>query len=160
MIELSSQSDDESFSLAPLEEKEIKFRIFGIDPTATADDEGSEERIVETVLPLASTMVEMPPDSEAHDLIPYTGRLLTCQFLFQYVADVLGPNEESYERTARLSIAVCVVPAVTVSAWHVLPGDGPFTRYIVVDVTNSTEHDAELVYSSNRRMNVLPKETC
>ncbi|KAK6014940.1 hypothetical protein OSTOST_19665, partial [Ostertagia ostertagi] len=75
MIELSSQTDDESFSLAPLEEKEIKFRIFGIDPTATADDEGSEERIVETVLPLASTMVELPPDSEAHDLIPYTGRL-------------------------------------------------------------------------------------
>ncbi|KAK6021522.1 hypothetical protein OSTOST_12806, partial [Ostertagia ostertagi] len=94
MIELSSQTDDESFSLAPLEEKEIKFRIFGIDPTATADDEGSEERIVETVLPLASTMVELPPDSEAHDLIPYTGRLLTCQFLFQYIADVVGPNEE------------------------------------------------------------------
>ncbi|VDP08147.1 unnamed protein product [Heligmosomoides polygyrus] len=180
MIELSSQADDEEFSLAPLEEKAIKFRIFGIDPTATADDEGSDERIVESVLPLASTMAEMPPDSEAHDLIPYTGRLLTCQFLFQYVADVLGPNEEvfggilfsfgslsnddsslqSYERSARLSIAVCVVPAVTVSAWHVLPGDGPFTRYIVVDVTNSTDNDAELVYSSNRRMNVLPKETC
>ncbi|KAK6034345.1 hypothetical protein COOONC_28151 [Cooperia oncophora] len=160
MIELSSQTDDESFSLAPLEEKEIKFRIFGIDPTATADDEGAEERIVETVLPLASTLAETTPDSEAHDLIPYTGRLLTCQFLFQYIADVVGPDEKSYERNARLSIAVCVVPAVTVSAWHVLPGDGPFTRYIVVDVTNSTEHDAELVYSSNRRMNVLPKETC
>uniref|UniRef100_A0A7I4YAL2 N-acetyltransferase domain-containing protein n=1 Tax=Haemonchus contortus TaxID=6289 RepID=A0A7I4YAL2_HAECO len=160
MIELSSKDDDGSFSLAPLEEKEIKFKIFGIDPTATADDEGSEERIVESVLPLASTLAEMTPDSEAHDLIPYTGRLLTCQFLFQYIADVTGPNEETYERTARLSIAVCVVPAVTVSAWHVLPGDGPFTRYIVVDVTNSTDNDAELVYSSNRRMNVLPKETC
>lgn len=45
MIELSSQADDEEFSLAPLEEKAIKFRIFGIDPTATADDEGSDERV-------------------------------------------------------------------------------------------------------------------
>ncbi|RCN37502.1 hypothetical protein ANCCAN_16592 [Ancylostoma caninum] len=161
MIELASEDADAAFSLAPEEEKSIKFRIFGIDPTATADDEGStDEKIVETALPLASTLAETANDSEAHDLIPYTGRLLTCQFLFQYVADVDGPEGESYERSARLSIAVCVVPAVTVSAWHVLPGDGPFTRYIVVDVTNSTEHDAELVYSSNRRMNVLPKETC
>ncbi|ETN77677.1 hypothetical protein NECAME_03095, partial [Necator americanus] len=161
MIELVSQEADAAFSLAPNEEKDIKFRIFGIDPTATADDEGSvDEKIVETALPLASTFAEVANDSEAHDLIPYTGRLLTCQFLFRYVADVNGPEGESYERSARLSIAVCVVPAVTVSAWHVLPGDGPFTRYIVVDVTNSTEHDAELVYSSNRRMNVLPKETC
>ncbi|EYC01315.1 hypothetical protein Y032_0108g36 [Ancylostoma ceylanicum] len=161
MIELVSEDADATFTLAPNEEKSIKFRIFGIDPTATADDEGStDEKIVETALPLASTLAETANDSEAHDLIPYTGRLLTCQFLFQYVADVDGPEGESYERSARLSIAVCVVPAVTVSAWHVLPGDGPFTRYIVVDVTNSTEHDAELVYSSNRRMNVLPKETC
>ncbi|RCN28139.1 hypothetical protein ANCCAN_26124 [Ancylostoma caninum] len=161
MIELASEDADAAFSLAREEEKSIKFRIFGIDPTATADDEGStDEKIVETALPLASTLAETANDSEAHDLIPYTGRLLTCQFLFQYVADVDGPEGESYERSARLSIAVCVVPAVTVSAWHVLPGDGPFTRYIVVDVTNSTEHDAELVYSSNRRMNVLPKETC
>ncbi|VDL64513.1 unnamed protein product [Nippostrongylus brasiliensis] len=45
MIELCNQEDDETFSLAPLEEKDIKFRIFGIDPTATADDEGSEERV-------------------------------------------------------------------------------------------------------------------
>lgn len=75
------------------------------------------------------------------------------------------PNQEPnifqrYERYGKLSLAICIVPALTVSAWHVLPGDGPFSRYIVVDVTNSTDHDAELVYSANRRMNVLPKETC
>uniref|UniRef100_A0A0K0DIU2 Trafficking protein particle complex subunit 11 n=1 Tax=Angiostrongylus cantonensis TaxID=6313 RepID=A0A0K0DIU2_ANGCA len=159
LIELTNQPADESFSLAPLEEKDISFRIFGIDPTATADDEGNDDKVLETALPLASTVAEAP-DTDAHDLIPYTGRLLSSQFVFQYVADVIGPEEETYERTGRLSIAVCVVPAVTVSAWHVLPGDGPFTRYIVVDVTNSTEHDSELVYSSNRRMSVLPKETC
>ncbi|KJH44881.1 hypothetical protein DICVIV_09073 [Dictyocaulus viviparus] len=162
LIELEKEAHGESFSLAPLEEIDVSFRIFGIDPTATADDEENEEKvqIVETALPLASTLVEASVDSEAHDLIPYTGRLLLSQFIFQYIADIAGPEEQSYERTARLSIAVCVVPAVTVSAWHVLPGDGPFTRYIVVDVTNSTEHDSELVYSSNRRMSVLPRETC
>lgn len=51
-------------------------------------------QIVETALPLASTLAETANDSEAHDLIPYTGRLLTCQFLFQYVADVDGPEGE------------------------------------------------------------------
>ncbi|KHJ75083.1 hypothetical protein OESDEN_25301, partial [Oesophagostomum dentatum] len=96
MIELVSEDTDTTFSLAPNEEKDIKFRIFGIDPTATADDEGSiDEKIVETALPLASTHAETINDNgEAHDLIPYTGRLLTCQFLFQYVADVDGPEGE------------------------------------------------------------------
>ncbi|VDM53436.1 unnamed protein product, partial [Angiostrongylus costaricensis] len=157
LIELTNQADDESFSLAPLEEKDISFQIFGIDPTATADDEGNDDKVLETVLPLASTAAEAP-DTDAHDLIPYTGRLLSSEFDVHFCS-----TEQKCLlrcRTGRLSIAVCVVPAVTVSAWHVLPGDGPFTRYIVVDVTNSTEHDSELVYSSNRRMSVLPKETC
>ncbi|CAI4227391.1 unnamed protein product [Auanema sp. JU1783] len=153
--------DEVAFDLGPHEKREIKFRIFGIDPTATADDDNGEEKIVETVLPLASTAAEeVLPDGGQHDLIPYIGRLLTCQFVIRYESDVDGQDGEIYERSSRLSLAVCIVPALTVSAWHVLPGDGPFSRYIVVDVTNSTEHDAELVYSLTRRMNVLPKETC
>ncbi|KAJ1354946.1 Trafficking protein particle complex subunit 9 [Parelaphostrongylus tenuis] len=51
LIELTNQIDDESFSLAPLEEKAISFRIFGIDPTATADDDGNDDKIVETLDP-------------------------------------------------------------------------------------------------------------
>lgn len=46
MIELASEDADAAFSLAPDEEKSIKFRIFGIDPTATADDEGSTDEKV------------------------------------------------------------------------------------------------------------------
>ncbi|VBB30057.1 unnamed protein product, partial [Acanthocheilonema viteae] len=65
-----------------------------------------------------------------------------------------------YERRCRLPLAVSIVPAVTVAAWHVLPGDGPTTRYVVVDVTNNTEWDAELTYGKDRVIGVQPKEFC
>jgi hypothetical protein len=96
-----------------------------------------------------------------HDLIPYTGRLLTADFIFRYVALIEGLDGVQYERTSRLPLAICIVPAVTVSKWHVLPGDSASTRYVVIDVANSTDLDAELTYSADKRMiGMQPKEIC
>lgn len=117
-----------------------------------------------------------------NDCVVLFQRLLTCEFIFQYKADIDGPNGEvkifrnifintrglipyinvlqQYERRCRLPLAVSIVPAVTVAAWHVLPGDGPTTRYVVVDVTNSTEWDAELTYGKGKVIGVQPRESC
>lgn len=43
LIELVDGSDN-NFSLVPGEKKKINFKIFGIDPTATADDESGEDK--------------------------------------------------------------------------------------------------------------------
>ncbi|EFO89603.1 hypothetical protein CRE_07318 [Caenorhabditis remanei] len=99
-------------------------------------------------------------DEPSAEAVVYSGRLLTAEFIVRYHSDITSEDGHSFERKCKLPIAISIIPAVTVSAWHVLPGDSPFSRYIVVDVTNSTEHDAELVYSNSRRMYVLPKETC
>ncbi|KHN73550.1 Trafficking protein particle complex subunit 9 [Toxocara canis] len=142
--------------LEPLERKHIKFRIFGIDPSATADD-GSSTGPRE----FHEDNDSAEPSTEGtHDRIPFTGRLLTSEFVFRYKADIDGPENEQYERCCRLPLAVSIVPAVTVSAWHVLPGDGPTTRYVVVDVTNSTEWDAELTYGKGKLIGVQPREIC
>ncbi|CAJ0569421.1 unnamed protein product, partial [Mesorhabditis spiculigera] len=155
----------EAIKLAPEARHPLEFTIFGVDPTATTDDDKpgnlDESRIPEASArppsPSPSTMSEL---SSTGDRIPYTGRLLTAQFIFDYTADVEGSQGEVYSRTATLPLAITVVPAVTVAAWSVLPGDGPFTRYIVVDVSNSTDADAELVFSGSRAMGVPPRETC
>ncbi|TKR82439.1 hypothetical protein L596_016164 [Steinernema carpocapsae] len=171
----SNEQPELSIKLAPKEQKEVKFRIFGIDPSATADDDPTASS---TVVPSVNRQSEVTVDSvmssEAdtisagapsigqshHDLIPYTGRLLTAEFVFTYTADVEGPEKkEKYERSCRLPIAVTIMPAVTVSNWHVLPGDGPATRYVVVDVTNSTDFDAELTYSQ-KMIGVQSREVC
>uniref|UniRef100_A0A9J2PDJ2 Trafficking protein particle complex subunit 11 domain-containing protein n=1 Tax=Ascaris lumbricoides TaxID=6252 RepID=A0A9J2PDJ2_ASCLU len=143
--------------LEPLERKHIKFRIFGIDPSATTDD-GSRRGPKEVVHEDAD--LGEPSTEGTHDRIPFTGRLLTSEFVFRYTADINGAENEQYERHCRLPLAVSIVPAVTVSAWHVLPGDGPTTRYVVVDVTNSTEWDAELTYGKGKLIGVQPREIC
>ncbi|CAG9530714.1 unnamed protein product [Cercopithifilaria johnstoni] len=142
--------------IEPLERKQIKFRIFGIDPSAMAEDGSQKERDSEAEV----SICDAPSTEETHDRIPFTGRLLTCEFIFFYRADIDGPSGEHYERRCRLPLAVSIVPAVTVAAWHVLPGDGPTTRYVVVDVTNNTEWDAELTYGKDRVISVQPKEFC
>lgn len=52
------------------------------------------------------------------------------------------------------------MPAVNVADFHILAGDGPLTRYVVVDVTNLTDVDAELTYGGGRMLWVQPKEIC
>ncbi|VDO37736.1 unnamed protein product, partial [Onchocerca flexuosa] len=163
MIEIASteyMKDDNNIielrRIEPLERKQIKFRIFGIDPSAMAEDGSQKERNSEIEI----SAYDAPSTEETHDRIPFTGRLLTCEFIFHYRADIDGSNGEQYERKCRLPLAVSIVPAVTVAAWHVLPGDGPTTRYVVVDVTNNTEWDAELTYGKDRVIGVQPKEFC
>ncbi|VDK58085.1 unnamed protein product [Anisakis simplex] len=142
------------------------FRIFGIDPSATADDGSLKGDGGGGQTELQNDDVESSEHAHAssaegtHDRIPFTGRLLTSEFVFRYKADIDGADGEEYERICRLPLAVSIVPAVTVSAWHVLPGDSSMTRYVVVDVTNSTEWDAELTYGKGKIIGVQPREIC
>uniref|UniRef100_A0A915DLN1 Trs120/TRAPPC9 first Ig-like domain-containing protein n=1 Tax=Ditylenchus dipsaci TaxID=166011 RepID=A0A915DLN1_9BILA len=105
-------------------------------------------------------LLEEEDPAAGHDLIPYTGRLLSADFVFTYTADATGPNGEQYERVAKLPLAIAIVPAVNVSDWHILSGDSPTSRYVVVDVCNLTDMDAELTYGDNRMIWVQPKEIC
>uniref|UniRef100_A0A914EJM1 Trs120/TRAPPC9 first Ig-like domain-containing protein n=1 Tax=Acrobeloides nanus TaxID=290746 RepID=A0A914EJM1_9BILA len=147
-------------NLAPKERREIRFQIFGIDPSNTAGETFEETKIRVPLISSQQNEAGTPETPIGHDLIPYTGRILRADFVFRYIADVKGPNREEYERTAKLSLAISIVPALTVSNWHVLPGDDPSTRYVVVDVTNQTETDAELTYSLDKMISVQSKDVC
>ncbi|KAL3103192.1 hypothetical protein niasHS_002378 [Heterodera schachtii] len=98
--------------------------------------------------------------TDRHDLIPYVGRLLSAEFSFSYSADLeMLPVEEEFVRFAKLPMAVTIVPAVNVSSWNILPGDNPFSRFVIVDVANETDLDAELTFGAeNRSLTVQPKE--
>lgn len=194
----------EVFDLKPRERREIRIRIFGIDPSATANEEksalGDEQKVyvrrattmssgmegglsrlslssVPSIVTSDSGFADQDPaekhplipnglpnyhggDAAGHDLIPYSGRLLSAECVFTYTADLTGAEGEHYQRTARMPLAVTIVPAITVTDWHVLSGDGPTTRYVVVDVSNLTDADAELTYGEGKAMTVQPKEVC
>uniref|UniRef100_A0A914WF28 Trafficking protein particle complex subunit 9 n=1 Tax=Plectus sambesii TaxID=2011161 RepID=A0A914WF28_9BILA len=137
-------------TLNPGETRELRFRIFGIDPMTNADDNVKEGGGGD-----GKRTIDHQPEK-----IPYTGRLLTTEFHFRYRSAVDSTTGHVYERTARLPLAVAIMPAVTVADWHVLPGDGPKTRYVVLDVTNSTDAEAELRYSNGRLISVQPREVC
>lgn len=130
------------------------------------DPDEAQKLLLERQASLASadippTSTRMRPRHSTHDLIPYTGRLLTAEFLFTYTADVETETGESYERTAVQKLAVTIVPALTVTEWQILAGDAPSTRFVVVDVSNLADCDAELTFGAEQRqITVQPKELC
>ncbi|KAI6190790.1 hypothetical protein M3Y97_00156900 [Aphelenchoides bicaudatus] len=102
-----------------------------------------------------------PSSTRTHDLIPYTGRLLTATVEFIYIADIQTENGESYERSERLSLAISIVPALTIIDWQIIAGDSSSTRFVVVDVKNLTTAEAELTFGADQRMiSVQPKDLC
>ncbi|GMT33613.1 hypothetical protein PFISCL1PPCAC_24910 [Pristionchus fissidentatus] len=168
------KKSDDIFSVSPLESRRIRMKIFGIDPTTTTDDGeggggggggggGEASARASQVLSgssLTSNGVIEGGGGGQHDLIPYTGRLLVAQLVFTYEADLIGPQGECYSRRGCFRLLISIVPALSVSSWSVLPGDGPFSRYIVVDVSNASDADAELVYGGTKSISVQPRETC
>ncbi|CAD5235267.1 unnamed protein product [Bursaphelenchus xylophilus] len=197
--------------LGPGEERQLNFKIFGIDPSASTsennplnevfvkkgkpqvqlnnnsahnDKQSSEESTKSSPVLIKQETIEEEDAKEEHklikepkktksegsvaelnkghhDLIPYIGRLLTAEFIFEYVADIETESGEIFERQETLKLAITIVPAITVSHWQVLAGDSPTNRFVVVDVTNTTELDAELEFGTDGRMiSVQPKEAC
>lgn len=125
-----------------------------------------------------------------HDLIPYTGVIFHSIIFFNRIyfcfsvsltrnslfstsrtfhlltarfdshRSYKSPLFKEYCRSSRLVLAITIVPAVNVSDWHVMKGEGPMTRYVVVDVTNHTNMDAELAYGDGKSLCVQSKEAC
>ena len=62
-----------------------------------------------------------------------------------------------------MPLAITIVPAACVSNWQVLAGDGPFSRYVAIDLSNQTENEAQLTFGSNNKKTTIvvqPKEIC
>ena len=157
--------------LAPREQRRLRVRVFGIDPSATAAEE--ERADVAASLQQQSEVsggacqCEVGDDACAQGSAMYQGRLLSADFVIAYTADVEGEGGERYERTETLRLAVTVAPALTVVEWHMvsiqriaawrvridatraraqIAGDTPTTRFVVVDVTNLADADGECDY--------------
>ncbi|PAV70298.1 hypothetical protein WR25_11301 [Diploscapter pachys] len=91
------QSELDLGCLGPDESKQIKFRLFGLDPTRTAMDGVQEESVAESALPLLEESAEtqsVGADTQ-HDLIPFHGRLLSCSMIVTYECDIEGDTSQA-----------------------------------------------------------------
>uniref|UniRef100_A0A0K0FIK1 Trafficking protein particle complex subunit 9 (inferred by orthology to a human protein) n=1 Tax=Strongyloides venezuelensis TaxID=75913 RepID=A0A0K0FIK1_STRVS len=165
------ESCTKDFILLPKESKDIKITIYGIDPTTAPESNGEtfpasslfSKHIPDNISILSSTsnlLLSELEEQTSHDLIPYTGRLLNATIKITYAADLENENNEIYERSYSMGVTIKIVPAITISNWHVLSGEDASTRYIVLDVNNLTDYDAELNYLHDKELSVQAKDTC
>ncbi|XP_014228052.1 protein brunelleschi [Trichogramma pretiosum] len=65
-----------------------------------------------------------------------------------------------YCRVSSVFIAIEMLPSVQITGWDVLPAELPTQFYLVLDVTNMTNHEMELNYATNKRIYMEGRESC
>ncbi|KAL6263112.1 hypothetical protein P5V15_005912 [Pogonomyrmex californicus] len=65
-----------------------------------------------------------------------------------------------YCRISSVFITIEMLPSVQITNWDVLPAETPLQFYLVLDVTNVTNHEMELHYTQNKCIYMEGKESC
>lgn len=97
-----------------------------------------------------------PRPSDHQDLC--TTKTVEAVLQFQYSG---GPGLRArYCRQHSVALTVEVQPSLLISQWDVLPAQVASECYLVLDVSNGTEHEMELLYPHERRMLMEAHDSC
>ncbi|XP_029835060.2 protein brunelleschi isoform X1 [Ixodes scapularis] len=97
-----------------------------------------------------------PPPLDHHD--PCPTKTVEAVLQFQYSG---GPGLRArYCRQHSVALTVEVQPSLLISQWDVLPAQVASECYLVLDVSNGTEQEMELLYPHERRMLMEAHDSC
>ncbi|KZC10481.1 Protein brunelleschi [Dufourea novaeangliae] len=65
-----------------------------------------------------------------------------------------------YCRTSSVFVTIEMLPSVQITNWDVLPAETPSQFYLVLDLTNMTNHEMELHYTQTKCIYMEGKESC
>ncbi|XP_058810666.1 protein brunelleschi isoform X1 [Phymastichus coffea] len=65
-----------------------------------------------------------------------------------------------YCRVSSVFITIEMLPSVQITSWDVLPAETPTQFYLVLDVTNMTNHEMELHYTQSKCIYMEGRESC
>ncbi|CAN8000592.1 unnamed protein product [Ixodes hexagonus] len=89
---------------------------------------------------------------------PWPTKTVEAVVQFQYSG---GPGLRArYCRQQSVALTVEVQPSLLISQWDVLPAQVASECYLVLDVSNGTEHEMELWYPHERRMLMEAHDSC
>ncbi|XP_032667363.1 protein brunelleschi [Odontomachus brunneus] len=88
----------------------------------------------------------------------HTSNVIEGQLRIKYSGD--AGLTSGYCRTSSVFITIEMLPSVQITSWDVLPAETPLQFYLVLDVTNMTNHEMELHYTQNKCIYMEGKEPC
>ncbi|XP_054709231.1 LOW QUALITY PROTEIN: trafficking protein particle complex subunit 9-like [Uloborus diversus] len=89
---------------------------------------------------------------------PFPPKTIEAVLQIQYSG---GPGMKAgYCRRCAVALTIEVLPSVVITKWDVLPSEMPSHCYLVLDVLNSTTHEMELQYASNKRILIEAHDIC
>ncbi|KYM75650.1 Trafficking protein particle complex subunit 9 [Atta colombica] len=88
----------------------------------------------------------------------HTSNIIEGQLKIKYSGDAGLIN--GYCRVSSVFITIEMLPSVQITNWDVLPAETPVQFYLVLDVSNMTNHEMELHYTQNKCIYMEGKEPC
>lgn len=89
---------------------------------------------------------------------PSAPKVIDCQLKLRYSG---GPGlEAGYCRVTSISLSLEILPSILITSWDVLPAETSSQFYLVLDVTNKTLGELELLYADGKVMLFEGNEEC
>ena len=92
------------------------------------------------------------------DLLQY-GEDIEFQFKISYVGDKASTNQNYYREVVK-KLNVTTMPSAIVTKWDVLPSESSDKNFLVLDITNYSQNEMELMYADSKTLMIEPSDVC
>ena len=92
------------------------------------------------------------------DLLQY-GDDIEFQFKISYVGGKASTNQNYYREVVK-KLNVTTMPSAIVTKWDVLPSESSDKNFLVLDITNYSQNEMELMYADSKTLMIEPSDVC
>ena len=89
-----------------------------------------------------------------------SGDDIEFQFKITYVADRVNSNQNYYYREVVKILNVTTMPSAMVTKWDVLPSESSDKNFLVLDITNCSQNEMDLMYADSKKLVIEPCDVC
>ena len=146
--------DDTNLSLLSKETKKIRFTIVGKPITKNENKNKKSNKMINNTAPSFATT----PD-ESYELL-HAGDDVEFKFKITYSAERANLNENYNYREVVKTFNVTIMPSASVTKWDVLPSESSDKNFLVLDVTNCSQYEMDLLYADSKNLVIEPCDVC
>ena len=146
--------DDTSTSLSSKQTKKIRFSIIG-KPISKSDNKIKKN---DKVNKSSMTSLATPTESSYESL--QTGDDVEFKFKIMYSAENANLSQNYNYREVIKTLNLTIMPSANVTKWDVLPSESSDKNFLVLDITNCSPYEMDLLYADSKNLVIEPCDVC
>ena len=145
--------DSTNFSLNCKETKKILFTILGMPLIKSASSRKKADKA-------ANILAEGNPKGVNDYELFQSGDEIEFQFKITYATEAEYSNPNYHYREVLKPYTVTIMPSAIVTKWDVLPSESSNKNFLVLDITNCSCNEMDLMYADSKKLVIEPSDVC